>query len=103
MSLKTKTKKRSKSQRRGKNRDIPGRPGVLWTVRSVRYDVSHEFVGRAVTIGPQIHLEQVASVASGDKGKMVDKAFLDVGTPPESIGNVFGGWVMSRRVARNRF
>ena len=29
------------------------------------YDVSHEFVGRGAAIGPQIHLEQVASVASG--------------------------------------
>ena len=69
----------------------------------VSYVVSHEKRMCATIFARWIHLEQVAPLAWGGNSKMVDNAFLEAGSPPESVANVFGGWVMSRRVARNRF
>ena len=69
----------------------------------VSYDVSHEKRMDAATFVRWIHLEQVAPLAWGGNSKMVDNAFLEAGSPSETVVNVFGGWVMSRRVARNRF
>ena len=73
------------------------------TVFYVSYDVSHEIFCGATTFVRWIHLEQLAPVASGGLRKMVDKAFLEHGNPPESVGNVFRGWFMIRRDDRNRF
>ena len=69
----------------------------------VSYVVSHEKRMGAATFVRWIHLEQVAPLAWGGNSKMVEIVFWKVRSPSESVGNVFGGWVMSRRVARNRF
>ena len=69
----------------------------------VSYDVSHEIKTPHVTRNSSLYLEQLAPVASGGLRKMVDKAFLEHGNPPESVGNGFRDWFAVRRDDRNRF
>ena len=56
----------------------------------VSYVVCHEKRMGAATFVRWIHLEQVAPVASGSISKMVDNAFLEVGSPQNRLEMCLG-------------